>query len=84
MHQENILVEEPVYSTLKIEQKIIYSEYLEREVVVDLYIPFKDDLQESFPLLFINDGQDLAKMNFASILDSLFFSGSIEPMICVG
>lgn len=84
MHQENILMEEIVYSSLQVEQRIIYSEYLEREVVIDLYIPLEDDSLEAFPLLFINDGQDLAKMSFASILESLFLSGSIKPIICVG
>lgn len=84
MHQQNIEIEEVVYSTLQIEKRLLYSDYLEREVEIDIYIPLKEDFEKPLPLLFINDGQDLMTMNFARMLDSLFLSERIAPIICVG
>jgi enterochelin esterase-like enzyme len=84
MNDEGMVVQEKAYALLEVEQRIVYSEYLERDVVVDLYIPDKKDLRAEMPLLLVNDGQDLVTMDFAAILDSLFCSGHIPPLVCVG
>lgn len=70
-------------SSFKVEQRIIFSEYLEREVTVDVYLPSLP-VTDQLSLLLINDGQDLCKMPFDEILDKLVTEGSIEPLICVG
>lgn len=69
-------------STLTVEQCIISSEYLEREVIIDVYLPVITGLPLS--LLLINDGQDLLTMPFDEMLDELLIKGEIEPMMCVG
>jgi enterochelin esterase-like enzyme len=84
MDGENMVVEEKAYSTVKIEQKVVYSEFLERDVIVDVYLPMKNEETEDVALLLINDGQDLRTMDFAAILGSLVASETIEPIICVG
>lgn len=66
------------------EQHIITSAYLDREVIVDVYLPQKITHFELASLLLINDGQDLPKMPFDELLDELINSNQIEPLICVG
>ena len=71
------------YKTIVTEQKIIQSVYLKRDVIIDVYLPM--DLKNSkLSLLLINDGQDLAKMDFVNMLDALIATGQITPLICVG
>jgi enterochelin esterase-like enzyme len=69
--------------SVTVEQSIISSEYLEREVIIDVYQPV---LAAPVPLslLLINDGQDLLTMPFDEILDELYMNREIEPMMCVG
>src|SRR5471030_3287453 len=70
--------------TILVEQDTIASQYLEREVLIDVYIPANAIWPERTALLLINDGQDLLKMPFEEILDELTTNGEIEPLICVG
>ena len=67
-----------------IEQKTIYSQYLERDVIVEAYLPTNVLLPEQMSLLLINDGQDLPKMPFETILTELIESDKIEPLVCIG
>ncbi len=66
------------------EQKTMYSQYLEREVVFDVYLPNHVTFPEQMSLLLINDGQDLPKMPFENILNELITQQKIEPIFCVG
>ena len=63
---------------------IFSSEYLERDVKVDCYIPIAVTDPSLLSLLLINDGQDLRTMKFENILDDLNKKKSIEPLFCVG
>lgn len=60
----------------------LYSDYLEREVIIDIYKP--ENISASPAVLFINDGQDLVKMDFASIFFKLMADAEIDDLICVG
>lgn len=66
------------------EQHIIYSSPLNRDVVVDAYLPTNVAQPHEMSLLLINDGQDLPKMPFNEILDNLIGNGLIEPIVCIG
>lgn len=59
---------------------------LERDVQVDVYLPpdYAAQSQHLFPLVLFNDGQDLPRMNFAGILEDLFFEHKIPPIVAVG
>lgn len=70
-------------SAIKLIPHTLYSEYLEREVVFDIYLPLQIQPHEQLSLLLINDGQDLPKMPFDEILDNLIDEKQIEPLICV-
>lgn len=65
-----------------IEQLHLYSDFLEREVQFDLYLPVHRSSEIHYSLLLINDGQDLPKMPFNKILADL--QSQIEPLIAVG
>ncbi|HJV19494.1 MAG TPA: alpha/beta hydrolase-fold protein [Sediminibacterium sp.] len=72
-------------ATVRAEQYLIESEYLERSVTVDVYLPAEAvRVFDSMSLLLINDGQDLRAMNFADMLDRLIRSGEVEPLMCIG
>lgn len=65
-----------------IEQLHLYSDFLEREVQFDVYLPVNRSHTILYSLLLINDGQDLPKMPFDKILMDL--QDQIEPLIAVG
>lgn len=66
------------------ERSIIESTFLEREVIIDSYLPTSVEQPETMSLLLINDGQDLPKMPFDTILDGLISSDEIYPLLCIG
>jgi enterochelin esterase-like enzyme len=67
-----------------VEQLEIYSEYLERSVQLDIYLPVQLDSLVQYSLLLINDGQDLPKMPFDQILNNLIETKQIHPIIAIG
>jgi len=61
------------------------STLLNRSVKVDTYIPAHVDDLAAASLLLINDGQDLPKMDFKSILARFYEENKYaKPLICVG
>jgi enterochelin esterase-like enzyme len=81
---ENEIVEEKVYETITIDTRVVYSDFLERDVTVDVYLPKYIGHYKSINLLLVNDGQDLPKMPFSDVLEKLYLEDAIEPVICVG
>jgi enterochelin esterase-like enzyme len=67
-----------------VEQNVIESAFLDREVIIDAYLPTNIEYPEKMGLLLINDGQDLPKMPFDEILDGLIDEKNIEPLVCIG
>jgi enterochelin esterase-like enzyme len=60
----------------------VYSELLQREVKVELFLPDTLDLKAGpYPLLLLNDGQDAAALQLESTLRALYGSGQIEPIV---
>ncbi|MCC6283015.1 MAG: esterase family protein [Saprospiraceae bacterium] len=59
---------------------------LHREVDFDVYLPPDYHLSSGrkYPLVLFNDGQDLPHMDFASILERLYFEQSVPHFIAVG
>ncbi len=68
---------------VRVVPKNIFSFYLERDVLVDLYLPPMQSF-ENLSLLLINDGQDLRTMQFVHLLDNLLAAQRIQPLVCVG
>jgi enterochelin esterase-like enzyme len=71
-------------SNIKIETIQVHSEYLERKVTIDIYLPNHTVHLDQISLLLFNDGQDLVKMSFANILSNLLTEDRIEPLVCIG
>ena len=67
-----------------VQQKAIASKHLNRQVIIDIYFPKEMNIQEYISLLLINDGQDLAEMDFSGIADQLTESNMIHPLLCIG
>ncbi len=62
----------------------IQSEFLQRKVEIDIYMPENLAGNEKLNLLLVNDGQDLAQMNLEEALGALYQFRKIEPTLVVG
>jgi enterochelin esterase-like enzyme len=74
----------PVTAAVITRRLTVYSAYLEREVHVDLYYPGGNFPQGSISLLLVNDGQDLAKMGVAGLLEQLYAANRLQPLLVAG
>jgi enterochelin esterase-like enzyme len=68
-------------SGIRVENITIHSGFLQRIVKIDLYQPKEHSSFSELPLLLINDGQDMEKMGFISILDKLYDNKKIRPFL---
>jgi enterochelin esterase-like enzyme len=71
-------------ANILVENHVIASSFLDREVIIDFYFPPKTADAGNLSLLLINDGQDLVTMKFEEILDYLYETQSINNLFCVG
>jgi enterochelin esterase-like enzyme len=71
-------------ANIVVENHVLLSHYLKREVKVDCYFPVNVSSPEDMSLLLINDGQDLVTMRFENILGKLYEQHAITPLLCVG
>lgn len=77
-------IEKATLTNIVVEQNIIQSKFLEREVIIDAYLPSNVTYPEHMSLLLINDGQDLPKMPFDEMFDTLIAENIVEPIVCIG
>jgi enterochelin esterase-like enzyme len=63
-----------------------YSEALTREVDIDIYLPpdYHLSMGRRYPWLLLNDGQDLPVMHFSAILEKLYYTHQIPPIVVIG
>ncbi len=66
------------------ERITLASANLQRDVVIDFYLPNNVAHPGLLSLLLINDGQDLPAMHFSEMLDGLLAGGPIGPVLCAG
>lgn len=63
----------------------IHSKLLERDTVVDIYLPFQyKKAEKHYPLLILNDGQDGQAIGLKTTLEKLTRSKEIKDVIVVG
>jgi enterochelin esterase-like enzyme len=60
------------------------SDYLDREIKLDTYLPKNITEPSSITLLLINDGQDMERLGLAEMLDKMLDGNKIEPILAVG
>jgi enterochelin esterase-like enzyme len=69
---------------IRTEELTVTSEFLNRDVECVLYLPDMDGVVEPLHLLLVNDGQDLATMQYDQILQPLYKRKQINPLLTVG
>lgn len=67
-----------------IEPFSIYSKFLEREVILDAYVPKDITNPAEVTLLLINDGQDMDVLGLAPMLDRMTDANEIQRILAVG
>src|SRR6185436_8655145 len=70
--------------SVPVQNVVLHSTYLDRYVLIDIYLPVVKSGNEPVSLLIINDGQDLTKFHFDQVLGELYEQKEIEPILCVG
>jgi enterochelin esterase-like enzyme len=71
-------------ASVPVQNIILNSTHLDRDVLVDLYFPPFGSDTSSASLIIINDGQDLPKFHFDKMLAELYEKKEIQPVFCVG
>ncbi|MCU0339110.1 MAG: alpha/beta hydrolase-fold protein [Spirosomaceae bacterium] len=61
----------------------LHSQHLRRDIVLDIVLPPSYSSTISYPVLYMNDGQDLTRLNMKDVLQKLYQSQSIMPFILV-
>ncbi|MDQ2751993.1 MAG: esterase, partial [Bacteroidota bacterium] len=69
---------------ISVTSETLFSLHLNRDVLIDVYLPPTYSNTNGIDLLLINDGQDLPLMPFADLLSHLYSNDAIEPLLCVG
>lgn len=66
-----------------VESHHVESAFLDRSVKVDVYVPGKFQPAAECAVLFVNDGQDLPKMPFTNIFNTLLEKEALKPLLIV-
>ncbi|HMR90836.1 MAG TPA: alpha/beta hydrolase-fold protein [Chitinophagaceae bacterium] len=56
--------------------------FLERDVIVDFFLPTQVENPASLSLLLVNDGQNMEEVGMEKILADLYTGGQIRPLLC--
>jgi enterochelin esterase-like enzyme len=67
---------------IQVENASLLSEYLQREVKIDFFLPENIMFPSAFSLLLINDGQNMEEMGLKTILSNLYSEKVITPLLC--
>jgi enterochelin esterase-like enzyme len=65
------------------EQLSLVSGYLQRSVLFDCFVPEQVSGPGELSLLLINDGQNMAELGLAGMLEELLATDRISPLVCV-
>jgi enterochelin esterase-like enzyme len=65
------------------ENAVLRSEFLERDVIVDFFLPKNVSDPSAMNLLLINDGQNMEELGLETILNQLYAGHEILPLLCV-
>lgn len=64
------------------ENAVLNSEYLQRNITVDLFLPTNVADPDELNLLLINDGQNMKELGLKAMLDRLNEEDLIRPLLC--
>ncbi|MFD2719997.1 alpha/beta hydrolase-fold protein [Hymenobacter monticola] len=65
-------------------REVLASRFLERDVEVSILLPpASAEAAGPYPVLYLNDGQDLERLGLQATLDTLYNSGALLPFVLV-
>jgi enterochelin esterase-like enzyme len=70
-------------SGILMENIVLRSDWLQRDVKVDFFLPCNVTDPSQLNLLLINDGQNMEELGLESILEQLYSDNKLEPLLCV-
>ena len=73
----------PQVSSILVENAKLQSTFLEREVIIDFYLPRNVQDPTTIHLLLINDGQNMEELGLEQILQQLNADQLLQPLLCV-
>jgi enterochelin esterase-like enzyme len=73
---------EPAHVSVRRDDSLL-SVPLNRQVRLDIVLPPNYDPRQVYPLLLLNDGQDLARLHLTQTLDTLYRQQRIRPFILI-
>ncbi len=76
---------QPATHGTQLREKLLTSKALAREVQVSVLLPpgFADAPAADYPVLYLNDGQDLPRLDLHATLDHLFAQNAVQPFVLV-
>ena len=81
----NSLTTEPKTYKVEVKNVLIPSKYLERSVIVDIFLPpqYGHQKKQIYPTFYFNDGQDMLRLGMFDTLTRLFEEKKLAPCIIV-
>lgn len=68
-------------SSILTENVIVHSQFLERDVQIDFFLPKNIGDSVNASLLLVNDGQNMSELGLESILENLYNENRIKPIV---
>jgi enterochelin esterase-like enzyme len=81
----NSLKPEPKQENVEVQNVLMPSKYLGRNVIVDVFLPpnYNRQQKQFYPTFYFNDGQDMPRLGMIETLNQLFAAGKLAPCIVV-
>ncbi len=62
-------------------QLTLHTALLQRDVIIDLFLPPFCKAGQSYPLLLLNDGQDMVQLKMLDILNRMYSNAEIQYVV---
>jgi enterochelin esterase-like enzyme/uncharacterized damage-inducible protein DinB len=70
--------------SIRIVREVLASKFLERNVEITIALPPEGaEAAETYPVLYLNDGQDFERLNLEATLNSLYAAQAVQPFVLV-
>lgn len=78
-------VNEPTAAAVELRQDFLVSSHLDREVELSILLPvgWTSSAEAAYPVLYLNDGQDLPRLRLVRTLEILYAQGIVQPFVLV-
>ena len=73
----------PTHAGTRLCREVVASSFLGRDVEVSILLPPASAATVPYPVLYLNDGQDLERLGLQATLDTLYNRNAIRPFVLV-